>query len=192
MIKGKIKTKDVVKLFVCLFVISGIFLYETGSFMMLYVALVLGILFLISKKIIDWVLHNERVSQAVIDQKKCPTRSCNKRLLSVVFFVFSIGVPSVIFYTPLRYKISIKSFPWDCMFYEIIFIYVFVSTILQKRGIDDIRIFRKILIVSTILIFCFILVFFYFSDFDRGFIFLGGLTVIFSFRLYQRVKSTIP
>src|SRR3989338_1681538 len=94
------------------------------------------------------------------------------------FFVFSIGVPSVIFYTPLRYKISIKSFPWDCMFYEIIFIYVFVSTILQKRGIDDIRIFRKILIVSTILIFCFILVFFYFSDFDRGFIFLGGLTVI--------------
>ena len=189
MIKSKLTTKDVIKLFVCLLIISGIFVYKTGSFVGLYVALALGGFFLISKKIIDRAQRNERSDEIEKNREKYVACFYSKRLLLVIFSIFSIGVPFLFFHTSLRYKIPAKSLSWDFIFYEIVFIYIFASIILRQEGLVHFGIFRKILIVGTILILCIILTLFYFFSFDHRFIFLAIITLFFSFKLYQRAKK---
>lgn len=172
---------DIIILVVCLLIIGSIFIYRSGSYLWLYIALISSALFVIAKNIIARAHHGETNRKP----KKPGVFLYKKWFISVTFLVFFVGIPSMFCCTPLRLIIPTDNLILPFVLYEVVFVYIFVSLVLQQSRIRF-ELFRKILIVSTVLILVCVILLFYHSDFDRRFIILGIIALFFSYRLYRK------
>lgn len=190
--KNKLSQNRIMPLF-WVIVAGSILFYTSNSYWILLGTFITCLMILVA----IFIFKKNQENSDKFKANKTPG-SLYRIFISSFFLFLFIGLPLLIFLTPLRFKIEAGNLSWFFLFYEISILYFFALFILFRKKMllskqefnSWLVFFRKILTAFVFLLTFLTGALFYLSGFDQSFVFLEMAVFLFGYKLYKR--GTVP